>query len=139
MESNHCGWKPTNACGWRRVLRPDLGMAGQVFPRFPFVGTEMERNGVDAITLPRRLSRTIIEDVPKMRTTILANHFCAAHKERPVLVQFQVFPIDRAVKAGPARTRVEFGVRGEQRLTARGAFIHTALVIVPQRTRKSAL
>ncbi len=96
---------------------------------------EIEGSGVDAESLPGRLARAVIEDVPEVTAAGSAEDLGAPHPEGRVVVEDDI-AFDRPVKTRPAAIAVELRVRREDRRATRGAGIHAALVIEIELPRK---
>ena len=75
----------------------------------------------------------------KVRSTIFADHFGSFREERAVFVQFNVLHVHWIVKAGPSRSGLELGVRGEEWLTTGDAIVHTSFVIIVESATKWSL
>src|SRR5579871_4142845 len=69
----------------------------------------------------------------QVRAASLAEHLCAAHEERTILVQLDVLAVHGPVKTGPAAPGLKLGVGGEQRLAAGHALIHAVGMVMVER------
>src|ERR1700751_5207946 len=74
---------------------------------------------------------TIIEDMAKMSFAQPARNCRARHAERKVGAFSDIFFRDWLPKAGPPRTRLEFGIRAKERRVATDAAVKTFVVQVP--------
>src|SRR5450432_1207742 len=74
-----------------------------------------------------------------MGTAILTGYLGATHEKRFVLMQFDIGRVHWPIKTRPPGTRLELGVRGEQRLPTRSAFIHSSVVVIMQSTCEGTL
>src|SRR6185369_7203114 len=101
-------------------------------------GLELERGRVHAVPKARRL-RTIFEDVAQVRVARRADDFRAALEPAVVVDIAHVLGGDGCVEARPARTRVVFCLRVEQRCAAADASVGTRGVVVPVFAAERAL
>jgi hypothetical protein len=69
-----------------------------------------QRNGIDAIAFAGCLSRTVIEDMSQVSSTVFTNHLGSSHEERIVLMQFDVFHVELLI---------ELAVQGKKQATAK--------------------
>src|SRR6266545_1071692 len=102
----------TSACARRRLAR-----------------LERERRRIDAITKPGR-RRPVGKDMTQVRVADVADDLGALHSHRGVALLAYVGGIERLEVARPAATRIELGIRREQRRAAANAAIDAGLVMV---------
>src|SRR5262245_41966727 len=113
--------------------RRGVGEAGQV----GLVG-EGQRLGVDAV--PQAGGRgAVVEDVAEVGVAAVAEDLGADHAVTAVLVRADVRVGHWPEEAGPARTRVELGVRREQRQPAADAGVDSPAFVVQQRSAEGPL
>src|SRR6185437_7926549 len=74
---------------------------------------QLERAGVDAVTLARR-ARTVREHVAEMPATSGAGHLDPVHAVAAVVVKLDVRPVGRLGEAGPTGTGIELRLGREQ-------------------------
>src|SRR5882672_1407314 len=107
-------------------------------PRRLLLLHKFQRSRIDAVAQAGRL-RPVIEDVAEMRATAAAHHLDAAHAITVILFSLDVLFHHRLPKTGPARARIELGLRTEQLLRATGAYVDAFLVVIPEFAREGAL
>ena len=96
---------------------------------------EGERGGIDAVTKACRC-RTVVEDVAQMCVAASARNLCPLHPETVVPPFDDVLLCNRPGKAWPARARIEFVMRIEQRRLAADAAKQPVPVQIPISARE---
>ena len=106
---------------------------------FPRSGelNETERQRVHAVAESGRFG-TVIEEMAEMCVAQPAQNLNASHIERKVGVFAHILLGNRLPEAGPARARLEFGIRAEERRAAADATVESFIVIIPILAGKGA-
>src|SRR6478672_7198753 len=99
---------------------------------------QVERDRVDAVALARA-GRSVIEHVPEMSTAGRAADRCPRHAVAGVHVEVHVGAVGRLAEAGPARSRIELGIRVEQLRAAPRASVHAVLLGIDVGARERPL
>ena len=97
---------------------------------------KIERHAVHAVALAGRLG-TIVENMAEMAAAAAAMNFGSCHEEAAVCLGFDRL-VERRPKARPSGAAVELGVRRKDGLTAAGAVIHPAAILLVERARSGA-
>ena len=91
---------------------------------------EPQRGGINAITQAGR-RRAVGEDVAQVRIADMADDFGAQHAVRAVDLFGHMVGIERPEITRPAATRVELGIRFEQRCVAADAHVNAVFMMIP--------
>src|SRR5579884_669904 len=93
------------------------GCGSSVFLLFLFLLFQIQRGGVDAVAQSGR-TRTVREDMPKMRLADGAHHLRPPHPMGKIFLGLNPLGRDRLPKARPAAPRLVFGFGSEELIAA---------------------
>src|SRR6266566_4875313 len=130
--------RATSSASWirrarerRRIPEEDVGWGD-------LSSLKRQGRGVDAVPQPGGLG-PVVEDMAQVGTAVGALDLDPSHEQASVLLFPNVFLLDRFPETRPPRPRVEFGLRGKERLSADDASVEARLVVVPVFARERSL
>jgi hypothetical protein len=95
-----------------------------------FLFVQLQRGGIDTVTKIRRLW-TVVEDMAQMSIAFAAENLGAAHKKAVVFFRGNILFGHGRRETRPTGSRVKFGIRAKEFITAAAATVNAFLVVIP--------